>query len=97
MTNYTNVSDQIIPNMTGTIGSGMENMIGDPLLIGIFGFIIIVVLGYTMRVDLDTKILSGLTMIFILAGAYLPEWFFWVTLIPIGIYGGIVFSRLIHK
>lgn len=98
MTNYTNVpGDAGLGNFTSTIGSGWENLYGDPLIIGIVGLVIVVILGYTLKLDIDTRVLNFLTMVFILMGSYLPEWVFWLTLIPLGIYGGVVFSRIIHK
>ena len=97
MTNYTNLTGNMTVDITSQIGSGLENLFGDPLILGIVGLVIIVALGYTMRLDIDTQILSGLSMIFILMGSYLPEWIYWLTLLPIGIYAGVIFSRIIHK
>jgi len=97
MVNYTNVTETLLPEMEAEVGTGLEGLFGYPVIIGIVGLIIIVILGYKLDLDVDTRVLSFLTMIFILMGVYLPEWIFWITLLPIGIYAGVVFSRIIHK
>jgi len=97
MVNYTNLNDPLIPQFQTDVTTGLNELFGDPLITGLFGLLVIVILGHVLDLDIDTRILSGVTMIFILMGAYLPEWIFWITLIPLGIYGGVIFSRIIHK
>lgn len=97
MTNYTNVNNTL-PGIETTIGTGFNNLFGEPAIIGLIGLIVIVILGYTLHLDLDTQILSGITMVFILLETVnIPEWVFFLTLVPIGIYAGVIFSRIIHK
>ena len=97
MVNYTNVNDNMIQNISGELGGGFNTLLGNEFVVGIFAFIIMIILGYTMKLDTNTLIVSSSTMLFILVGTYLPEWFLWLTMIFLGIYGGVIFSRIIHK
>jgi len=97
MANYTRLNESMIPQIEGEIGTGINNLFGDPLLISVFGLFLIVALGFTLQIDIDTHILAGLGMILTLFETVLPAWIFWLALLPLGIYAGVVFSRLIHK
>jgi len=97
MANYTNLTSPLIPEIENVIGTGFGELFGDPMILGILGLFVILGIGFTLKVEIDTLVLSGITMLFIIAGVLLPEWLFWLTLLPIGIYAGIIFSRITHK
>lgn len=99
MANYTNVTDTLLPEIQTDIGAGLVDVFGSSLLLGVVGLIVIGALGYKMNLDVDTQVLSFVTMIFILLDNVLltAEWLFWVMMLPLGVYAGVIFSRIIKK
>ncbi len=87
--NFTNV----ITNGTGFNGTappvtGLGGTFGSPEILGIVGILIMIIIGMKMKVSIDLIVMSVLTMISILAGAFLPDWIFWIFIL----FGGGIFG-----
>lgn len=96
--NYTNLQDNMTQGFESTIGSGLTSMAGDQIILGFLGLILMIIFGFVAKADTEVIVLSVITMLFILIKS-LPfyEWVFWLILIPVGIYGGVIFIRIFHK
>jgi hypothetical protein len=97
MTNYTNLTGSLLGEIETQTTTGLGELTGDPFIAGILIIIVVVVLGYKLNINFNVQVLSGVTTLFIIGGTLLPDWIYWITLVPIGIYGGIIFSRIVHK
>ena len=96
MVNYTHVGN-LSGGMEQTIGDGLSSFFGDPLFAGVIGILFLVLWGYAMKADTELIVLGMGTLIFSIIRIILPEWAFWILIIAVGIYGGVTFSRTIHK
>jgi hypothetical protein len=80
-------------NGTAPPVAGLSGTFGSPEILGIAGILIIIIIGWKMKVSPDLLIVSTLTMLAIVTNsavgsALLPEWTYWLFILG----GGVIFA-----
>lgn len=81
MTNFITNGGTI--NGTATPVTGVVGTFGDPIILGLAGVIIMIIIGAKFKVSPDLLVLSIVTMLSIvtnslIGSALLPEWIYWL-------------------
>lgn len=71
-------------NNTAADVHGLGGVMGTPLIMGIFGMAIVFLIIFKAKPPTDVSMLISITMLEILAGVYLPEYFKWAFIIAGG-------------
>lgn len=70
-------------NGTSSPVAGVAGTFGDPLILGIAGILIMLIIGWKMKVTPDLMIVSTVSMLAVVSDAsfsanLLPQWIFWL-------------------
>ncbi|MEM3063162.1 MAG: hypothetical protein QW303_06445 [Nitrososphaerota archaeon] len=90
-------------NGTASPVGGITGSFGNPIILGIAGILIMLIIGVKMRVSFDLIALSCLTMIAILGSpttvgsGILPDWIFWLFILGGGIILGLGLNKVIKN
>jgi len=76
---------------------GLIGIFGNPLFLGLAAMLFVIGLGMVLRLNIDIMILTGILILLILGGEFLPQWAFYLAVIGAAILVGLMIKRVIGR